>query len=212
MEEAHARGWTLAAKHVYCRHSDADIAMARNAFLGAFLASPCTDLLLVDTDVSWHAGEFAQLMSHEADLVAGIYRAKRDDVEKYAVLWPEQKNMQIDAASGLPLLEADGVGCGFMKLTRRGLERVIEKAKPRYFCDPIVPEVKCPWLFEFSWHDDFIDKRYRLSEDYTFCKRWREAGSKVWVDPNLFVDHTGKKTYEGNVIKHLRAEIHRSYP
>jgi hypothetical protein len=206
-DEADALGLEMKAECVLSRTSDADIAMCRNALLGAFLISPCTDLLFVDADISWGRGDFTRLMSHDVEFVAGIYRRKRDK-EEYTVIWPEQKAMGAGN-----LLEAEGCGFGFVHLTRDGLSRTIQALQPRFFRDPAFPEIKCPWLFEFFWDDrakQGEQAQTRLSEDYRFCQRWREGGGKVWVDPMIFVDHTGSKVFEGNVIEHLRSETYRA--
>lgn len=201
MEESRALGWTFKAENINCRMGDADLSLARNAFLGKFLSTDCTDLVFVDADISWHQGEFVRLVGHDVDFVAGCYRAKTDAVEKYPVIWPAQKRMWNDPATGYPLLEAAAVAGGFWRIRRDGLERVIEKLKPRMFCDDTAPGVPCPWLFEFAF-----DGEFRFSEDYVFCKRWRESGEAVWVDPCLNVDHTGKKTYSGELLEHLRRQ------
>jgi len=43
------------------------------------------------------------------------------------------------------------------------------------------------------------------SEDFVFCKRWRDIGGKVWCDPNISFIHIGIKGYVGNLDKWLRA-------
>ena len=199
-EEASSMGWELKAENIHSRISDADIGLARNAFLGWFLDSDCTDLLFVDADVSWGQGVFTHLFSHGVDFVAGAYRAKRDDKEIYPVLWPEQRSMCQDELSGKPLLEVSGIGFGFARLSRAGVEK-INKLAPRHFNDPLIENIRCPWLFEFAF-----DGEQRKSEDYIFCKRWREAGMKIWLDPSICVDHTGKKTYQGDIYSSIKSE------
>ena len=199
-EEASGMGWELKAENIHSRISDADIGLARNAFLGWFLDSDCTDLLFIDSDISWDRGVFTHLFSHDVDFVAGAYRAKRDDKEIYPVLWPEKRSMCVDAKSGKPLIEVDGIGFGFARLSRAGVEK-IDKTAQRHFQDPLIDTVKCPWLFEFAF-----DGEQRKSEDYIFCKRWREAGMKIWLDPSICVDHTGKKTYQGDIYSAIKRE------
>ena len=201
-EEAAANGWRMAAHHIFTRVADADIGMARNAMLGWFLASDCTDLLFVDTDISWGPGVFTHLMSHGADFVAGAYPVKKDE-ERYPILWPEHKNMVMDEVSGRPLLEAEGVGMGFTRLSRACVEK-LDAAATHHFMDVLVgaENIRCPWVFEFAHVDG-----QRLSEDYIACRRWRELGGKVWVDASICVDHTGRKTYLGDLCGYMNRQL-----
>jgi hypothetical protein len=54
-------------------------------------------------------------------------------------------------------------------------------------------------LFDTS-HDQENNNNY-LSEDYTFCKRWRDMGGKVWLDKSIRLDHIGRKMFKGDVSK-----------
>jgi hypothetical protein len=38
------------------------------------------------------------------------------------------------------------------------------------------------------------ETRHYLSEDYTFCARWRALGGKIWLDTKSILSHSG--TYE----------------
>jgi hypothetical protein len=199
MEEARDHGWTIKAENVLCRMQDADIGQARNAYLGAFLATDCTDLWFIDADISWGKGVFPHLFSHEADFVAGAYRSKIEEI-KYPIIWPEQRSIHVDPRSQKPLMPVDGVPAGFIRLSRTGVEK-INKAAPRHFHDKFF-KVDCPWVFEFAWHGD-----QRMSEDYHFCKLWREHVGPVHLDPSLCVDHTGKYTYLGDIYSWMRGQV-----
>jgi hypothetical protein len=37
-----------------------------------------------------------------------------------------------------------------------------------------------------------------LSEDYTFCWRWRALGGHIWLDTQGLLDHVGAWTFVGN--------------
>ncbi len=191
IEEAREHGWTLKAENIQCRLQDADIGQARNAFLGAFLKTDCTHLWFVDADVSWGTGVFTHLFSHEADFVAGAYRSKVEEI-KYPILWPEVRSIHVDPSSNKPLMPVIGVPAGFCRLSRAGVEKIDASAK-RHFYDKVT-ESKCPWVFEFAWEGE-----KRFSEDYTFCKVWLEHVGPIYLDPSICVDHTGKKTYLGDI-------------
>ena len=37
-----------------------------------------------------------------------------------------------------------------------------------------------------------------LSEDWGFCRRWRQIGGKVWADPSIKLVHYGEHAYRGD--------------
>ena len=40
-----------------------------------------------------------------------------------------------------------------------------------------------------------------------FCQRWRESVGKIWLDPSICVDHTGKKTYLGDIYSTMKRQM-----
>lgn len=45
-----------------------------------------------------------------------------------------------------------------------------------------------------------------LAEDYAFCRRWRDIGGKVFVDPLCKLGHLGQHMYRGNLAESLRMQ------
>jgi hypothetical protein len=189
-------GWTM---HVECIGGDSDIARARNALVGKFLASDCTDLVFVDADISWGPGALVRLVSPVVDFVAGVYRLRTDDLLHYPVQWTDPKCIIVDEVTSHPLLRAHFVPGGFWRLSRHMLE-VMAKTVGQS-TDLSQPDVSYPFLFDWTWEDG-----KRRSEDYTFCARWRELGGGIWVDPAICLDHTGMKLFQGNLLAHLAKE------
>ena len=58
---------------------------------------------------------------------------------------------------------------------------------------PNHPQAHLHWLF-FDCMVDPDTRRY-LSEDYAFCRRWRDIGGKVWVDVDTPLQHLGQMNY-----------------
>src|SRR5215467_9847971 len=105
MREFVQNGWPLPI--FYFRVGDSDLARARNAIIGHFLKSDCTDLVMIDSDISWPPGAMTRLVSHKKDFVAGAYRGRTDDRDMYFILWPEHKEMWVDPETESPLLKVD---------------------------------------------------------------------------------------------------------
>lgn len=202
IEELHKAGLLV---HVECLSGDADLARCRNVLLGRFLQSSATDMLCIDADVSWGEGAALRLLSHNVDVVCGIYRMKVED-ELYPVHWPQQRRMWTDPATNMPLLEADMVPAGFMRLSRKCVETLADASEKGWVTDKVFPDLKYPWIYDFVY-----DGKERRSEDYTFCRKWQAEGGTVWVDPMIPLDHTGIKTFQGNLMTYLAKEIAPSF-
>lgn len=196
-DEGRANDWEV---RWVALNGSADIADMRNQVLGLFLNTPCDDLLFVDADVSWSPGTFAHIMSHDVDVVAGLYRERTDARVKYP--WLQQGSMMENPVTGLPLLEAEAVPAGFLRLRRDGVEELSAQSDTHWVQDNAkLKGIRYPFLFDWTW-----DGNRRLSEDYTYCHRWRSIGGKVWVDPALKLDHTGQKVFVGDFMAHLQIE------
>ena len=39
-----------------------------------------------------------------------------------------------------------------------------------------------------------------LSEDFTFCHRWRKIGGKVWLDTRTALKHVGSYEFQGTPV------------
>lgn len=200
MEEVRERGWTLKAENIYFRSSDADLGSARNVFLGLFLTTECTDLIFLDGDVSCNRGAFAGLLEPNVDFVAGAYRAKTDKAEIYPILWPGERKMEMVGET--PLLVVDGAPAGFLRLSRAGVQKMYDWSERKFLDNKHGKDITCPWVFEFSFDED-----QRKSEDYIFCKRWREVVGPCYVNPAIRLAHTGKKTYEGDLYQMIKNEV-----
>lgn len=175
---------------------NAMIGDCRALIVAQFLGSDATDLVFVDSDVAWEAGSLVKLVDHPVDFVAGIYPQRRDPVN-FCVSWLDKPELQADDETGL--LEVQGVPAGFMRLTRAMLERMVDHyADTLFHCDPAPGGVA---------HDLFGPYRIgklKFGEDYSFCRRWRDIGGKVWVDPEIAMGHCGYKTFMGHLGNWLR--------
>ena len=170
---------------------------ARAIMVQKFLDSDGTDLVFVDHDVSWQEGALLRLVDAPVDCVAGIYPQRKDPIS-YTVQWvPDRAELWADPETGL--LEVAGVPAGFMRMTRAMLERMVDAYPESEFYVESLPEKKAYALFA-SWRDG----KMKYGEDYSFCRRWREIGGTVWVDPEIKMGHVGNKTFQGHLGDWLR--------
>lgn len=197
MTEFRANGWEFPL--TYFRVGDSDLCRARNAIVGKFLNSGCTDLVMIDSDISWPVGALTRLVEHDQDFVAASYRGRTDEREMYFIRWPGKKEMWTDPKTGYPLLKVDGATIGFCRLRRACVEKLVASLNGHHYVDPLNPDEYLPWLIDFETRDGV-----RLEEGYSLCRKWRELGGDVWLDPAINLGHMGPKVFEGNLIEFLR--------
>lgn len=173
------------------------IPMVRNQCVTDFLSTGCTDLVMLDDDLAWEDGALLRLLSHDVDVVGGAYPKRQDRIEFPVKRLP---GAPVDLASGL--MEVRGLPGGFLRMTRACLDAMTEHyAHLRYF-DRCVPGRQTTALF---WIDLALgidpdspkDMPEVWGEDFTFCKRWRDMGGKVYLDTLLTFRHVGRKAFEG---------------
>jgi hypothetical protein len=189
---AHQNGW---ACDMSVRATDSVLKRARDVMLSEFIDRfhDATDMLFVDSDVSWTAEGFVKIMSHDVDIVGAAYRS-RGDPEVY-VLSPVDNELQRDVKTGL--MEVRGLGTGFMRISKRAAKMIADARGPdAWYNDPTAPGLKIRDVFDFK-----VVNHGLVSEDYLFCDQWRALGGKVWLDPDQDMGHSGHKLFSGNLMK-----------
>lgn len=175
---------------------DSLIAHARNVCVAKFLQSNATDMFFLDSDVAAGVGALTRLMTHRVDIVCAAYRRKMDE-ENYPVRWKVDTKREIDPRTGL--LSADAIPFGFVRISREMIQFLVDTYKDDWFWTPLLPDVKVPALFNTE-----VAYNQFWGEDFYFCRRLRETGHMIWVDPEIPLRHVGDKVYEGHLGNFLR--------
>lgn len=180
---------------IFDESGNAMIADCRAVIVAQFLASDATDLVFADSDVVWEAGTLLKLVDAPVDFVAAIYPQRKDPIN-YCVAWLEKPDLV--AENGL--LEVQGVPAGCMRLSRAMLEKMIEHYPDTQFHCDAAPNNTAHALF-----DPYRIGKLKFGEDYAFCRRWRDIGGKVWINPEVKMGHVGYKTFQGHIGEWLRS-------
>ena len=174
---------SIAMTHSFCI-GNALIHDARNRMVSWFMnREECTDLLFIDADIHWDPMDALKLITSPHDVIGGAYPQKRDDAELF--------NVSILGKGATDLLLADYIGTGFMKISKKAIKMMMKKYEDKKYSDPIGNI--CYGLFESP-----IENGKITGEDATFCRRWRNIGGKVFIDPNMTLHHIGRKAWRGN--------------
>jgi len=194
-------------------YNESLISRARNGLAQQFLASDCTDLIFIDADIEFDPADVVALMHFDKELIGGAYPLKKINWD--AVRAAVAKNPEIPAealksvgcfyASHLldgsntmrPFepLEAEELATGFM-LVKREVFEALQPHVPTYF--PVFSGEK-----DRPVHWDYVqvgvhEGRYE-SEDYSFCRKWRELGGKIYMCPWMKLTHHGNYPFPGNM-------------
>lgn len=156
-------------------------AAGRNALVQDFMDSGADRLVFLDSDITFAPGEILKLAHKPADVVGGAYRFKLGQ-ESYPVGWvpdPELKGLQADKHG---LLEVASLPTGFLAISRKAFE-VLKEAHPDREYSHMGQKAHCYFQYIFRPGEGLY------SEDSFFCKEWREAGGKVFMDPEIELTH-----------------------
>lgn len=188
-----------------------DVNMARNHCLRLFLESDCTDMVFVDSDVGWEAGDFIRLVEVDGDIVAGVHRHKNDN-ETYPIdVGGEDRKVNEHGLHPMPK-----VGTGFMRLRRAVVQRLHEweVERGRYFWakpeDKRAGRLPVAWIAEHAFTAELglniTDAAKFNSEDYVICLKARNLGFSVFADIEIPLRHEGAKVWAGRLGDHLRQQ------
>jgi hypothetical protein len=194
---------------------DSLVPRARNTLVATFLDRPeFTHLFFVDADIGFHPDAVERLVTVGEDVVAGIYPLKivhyGPDVHKFAQAGERLETAQLRYVGLLedePALERRGgfatgtyAGTGFMLIRRSALERMAAAYPELAYSASHIAADPSRSRNQYAFFDTIIEPETReyLSEDYTFCHRWRAIGGKLWLDLESRLSHTGPREFNGD--------------
>ena len=159
----------------------------RNSMAREFLKTDATDFVFIDADVGFRPEDLLSLVSVDRDINAGVY-PKKEDVEDFPIL-PIEGELWADKDG---LIEVEGVPTGFLRIKRHVFEKLAAKAQS------FIGQAGDPTPYHVIFERTIIGGK-RRSGDYAFCYKAREAGFKIYVDPEMEFTHTGAKTWQGSL-------------
>ncbi len=209
IHELAQRGWSVAQIHI---GNESLITRARNSLVHNFLAlEGYAGLLFIDSDHGFNSKEVADMVESGKDLIGGIYPMKGINwaaVRKAALLGKED----LEAYSGqfaINLLDEPqdfnyrqpfkvrDIGTGMMYISRKVFEELAPVCKT-YKANGLGQEVAIGQDVVEYFTTMIDEDGILLSEDYAFCKMWRDQGNDVWAAPWVRLTHIGDYTFKGS--------------
>lgn len=151
-------------------------AMGRNQLADDFMRSDCDRLFFLDADITFDMGSIVKLAHTDTDFVGGCFRYKTEP-EAYPVGLLNENITPNDFG----LIEVQSLPGGFLSISRKVFETHFCKFPSRKYTH-MGRKVHC--YFQMPFEDGNL-----RGEDSYFCQEWREAGGKVFLDPEIALTH-----------------------
>ena len=124
-------------------------------------------ILFVDHDVLPRRSTLQKLLDHDKDVVCGVYPMIQKGVISWCLSREEPyKPLPFDNLPDNPF-KVKFAGCGMMLIKMEVFD-------------------KLEWPY---WKKEFASGQMITSDDSYFCKKARDAGFDIWVDPKLKCHH-----------------------
>ena len=172
--------------HVHAIYTSYDslVQRARNSLVKLALDGGYDDLFFIDSDVEWETEWFFNLLDRPEPIVGGAL-VKKTDKEGYTI---KLLDKELKYSADRKIIEVDGVGTGFLKISRFALEKLWD-ASDEYESEGETNRM----IFDIKVVNGDL-----ISEDYVLCNKWKSLGYKVWADPTITCNHIGIKKFKGN--------------
>ncbi|MCJ2013418.1 hypothetical protein [Methylobacterium sp. J-076] len=207
--------------------SESLITRARNRTVKDFLADESfTHLFWIDSDIAFTPEAVYRILLADRDVASGVYPLKTNNWPAkglpagmtYAEYERRYTNYAFNPIGQgeeplRPYIDEDGfievaeATTGFMAIKRDVFLRMMKHYPELQYTpdgrehDPLA---HLYWLF-FDCMLDPDSRRY-LSEDYAFCRRWRDMGGKVYADLHSRLNHLGQHTFAGDFHTSLQLQ------
>jgi hypothetical protein len=215
--------------HVEMMGGEALITRGRSRLAAQFLAHPqATHLLFVDADIAFLPQNVFRLLEADKDVIAAVCPLKTIDWEKvraaakagvadlqavgigYVVRFLPTADSSVEVNNGFAKVAYGGTG--FLMIKRGAMQRICDahpelRAKMGDMADTLAPEA----VMVFDTMVEPETGQY-LSEDYAFCRRWRDLGGEIWADFEARLIHVGHAAYTGSLMQALMAGLPPTLP
>lgn len=206
----------------FVSYGGATISLVRNAIAAEFLESASNLLLMIDADQGIEVAALERMIDLDQPVV-GCLSPKR--LYKWAQVGPVAAGadpdlipaqalefaglLEADESGNVPVSEgfapAEHVGAGILLVQRRAFEQLMREfpeLKGRGFGPDAYPWLRSNWGF---FNPLEAEDGLPLSEDLSFCRRWRQTGGRIWADVQGMVLHAGLHKFRGSYVNSWQA-------
>lgn len=171
------------------------VTRARNNLMAKMMSNnQATHFMFIDADIRFQPESIFQMIASDRDVIGGLYPKKSLPVN-YVI------NLDREVKVSGDLFTVDTMGTGFLMFKRHVYEKLCQ-AHPecKYVDDVNLGKQYEPYMY--SIFDTIIDEKgHYLSEDWTFCRRWKALGGDIWAHGKVLLNHIGHYEFNGDLDK-----------
>ncbi len=193
---------------------DSLVTRSRNTLAAKFLdTETATHLMFIDADIGFGVRHVIRMIEFDRDVVAGLYPLKAIDWEtggRERARGGEAEDTAPLLYVGVPCQGADQehhdgfvtgrfAGAGFLLIKRQVLIEMAAAYPQTRYVQAHTQASPARSANQYALFDPMIepDTGDYLSEDYAFCRRWRDIGGKIWLDTQGELTHIGPHEFAG---------------
>jgi len=190
------------------------ITRARNILTEVFLRSGSDSLLFIDADQSFRGVDIDKMYQEEKDILGAVVPMKGINWEGVRLAVKNGKE-DLTTSTGIfnfnPIneempdltkaFEVATVGTGMMLVKRQAFLDLQHKVEKYRHNSSEVYGIKTNDLIHNFWDTKIDEDGILLSEDYNFCKMWRDNGNKVYAVAYPEITHVGSYQFSGSLLK-----------
>ena len=200
-------------------YNESLITRARNNLVNEFMKSDADMLFFIDADEGFNVQDVIKMLESDKDIIGGIYPMKNlnwegirqaalrgaPDLGIYSGLFamnmlPGETTFRVDEP-----VEVTEVATGLMAIKRRVFEEM-EPLCPKYAVNTETASFDFDNMVTEYFDTSITEDGILLSEDYHFCRKWREMGNQVYAAPWVRVVHAGEYIFSGSFTAMLQMD------
>ena len=211
----------------FCKN-DSLVTRARNNLIAKAMSDPeVTNIIFIDSDISWSPTDILKLILSDKELVGGTYPWKKYFFDRLGqdnyvnFLLNKKRNSQLnDKISDEDYIQSNllkyninyidnnlaiqnnlcrikHLATGFMMMKRSVIDKMIVSMPTLKYTDDVGFLNGDENKFAYAFFDCAIEDEHYLSEDWLFCSRWKKIGGDVWLDISISLTHSGPEDFKG---------------
>ena len=207
-------------------YNESLITRARNSLVNQFLLTDCDYLLFIDADHGFKAAEILKMIESNVELIGAIYPMKNinwqgviaahqngvkaEDLGRYSGFFSANLKNKDDGPVTFFLdqpLIVENVATGMMLIKREVFEKMIPTTDTYGSADNTGLVDLDKTHYEF-FKTEIDENKVLLSEDYYFCKKWKELGGNVYAAPWVQITHFGSYEFSGSFAESMLLQSH----
>lgn len=157
--------------------------MARNELINLAYQQEYDSMVFIDDDEYWDHKALINILQSPKDVVCLPVVNKGDKKIEYNVFLDDKVERDTDG-----YIKVKRVGTGFMKLSRKAIVDLWESNPEIEFRGK-----KLKLICDYGMQNSSF-----VGEDILLCRKLREMGYNIWVNPVHTVAHMGPKMYKGD--------------